>query len=163
MVILALFLDYLRSGHQYFTPQNDRFSGVCARSARGRRDHQKPRNLQEYTGPSPGRPAGPGSWTRPFLRLVCTIIYAQEVNILGSKKPLFLGGNWDYFGPVFGPKNARIYGFPGNFGAFFEVFRPEFSWKYWRIYGFPGVCEVRNSTFSRPQFLLILTTFFWRK
>ena len=117
MVILALFLGYLRSEHQYFTPQNDRFSGVCARSARGSRSRRKPRNLQEYTGPSPGRPPGPGSWPRPFLRLVHTSIYAQEVNLLGSKKPLFLGGNGDYFDLIFGPKNARIYGFPGGPGS----------------------------------------------
>ena len=39
-----------------------------------------------------GRPA-PGPGRDLFLRLVRPVIYAQEINILGSKKPLFLGGN----------------------------------------------------------------------
>lgn len=110
--ILGPFSHYLRSESQYFTPKKGRFSGVCARSARGSRGRPKWPNLQEYTGFSPGRPRDPGSGPDTFLELVHTEIRAQFFNILGPKNPLFLGGNLAYFTSKIGVKSSRIYGFP---------------------------------------------------
>ena len=156
-----LFKPFSRAGGARFWAENSReisgkFRGNFANFGEISKIRVYPRRLNPFPGAALAfKPVSRGHFW-PFLTIFDH--FWQFSTKFRGHREIF-----DNFGENLGPKFARIYGFPWNFGAFFDHFRSKFSWKYWRIYGFPAVCEVRNSTFSRPQFLLILTTFFWRK